>query len=195
MPQISDEHGNYLLRVARVAIQNYIQHNRKIAKPLNTPPELEIPTGIFLNLYKKVPIAESGEMRGSAGIPFAQKILIEAVIDSAVDAAAHSKFSPVTMQEMPVVKIELHLLSEPQLLAYKNDVDFFRKIKIGEHGFLINKAGKTGIMLPAVPLKKKWSSREALDNLCVDYGLKPESWKDPSARVWIFSTQVFRDKI
>src|SRR3989344_2948404 len=169
MPIVSEEHGNYLLRVSRVAIQNYIQHNRKIAKPVNTPPELELSAGIFLNLYKKVPIAESGELRGSAGIPFAQKDLIEAVIESSVDAAAHSKFSPVTMQEMPV-------------------------IKIGTHGFLLNKAGKTGIMLPSVPLNKKWSAREALDNLCVDYGLKPESWKDPSARVWIFSTQVFRDK-
>ena len=195
MPNVSDEHGNFLLRVARVAIQNYIQHNRKIAKPVNTPTELEFPSGIFLNLYKKVPIAESGEMRGSAGYPFPQKTLIEGVIDAAVDAAVHSKFSPVTMQEMPVVKIELHILSEPELLVYKNDVDFFRKIKIGEHGFMINKSGKTGLMLPSVPLKKKWSAREALDNLCIDYGLKPESWKDPSAKLWIFSTQVFRDKI
>ena len=193
MPQVQDEHGKFLLRVGRIAIENYIKHNRKIAKPVNTPAELEIPSGIFLNLYKKVPIAESGELRGSAGYPFPQKTLIEGVIDAAVDASSHSKFSPLTMQEMPVIKIELHILSEPQLLIYKNDVDFFGKIKVGEHGFLLNKAGKTGIMLPSVLLKKKWSAREALDNLCVDYGLKAESWKDPSAKVWIFETQVFRD--
>lgn len=195
MPTISPEHGNYLLRVCRVAIQNYIQHNRKIAKPANTPPELEVPAGVFLNLYKKVPIAESGELRGSIGVPFARKPLIEVVIESAIDAASHSKFEPIKLQELPVVKIELHILDEPELLQYKNDVDFFSKIKIGEHGFIIKKYERTGFMLPSVPIKKKWSAREALDNLCVDYGLKAESWKDPSARVWIFSTQVFKDKM
>lgn len=195
MPYVSEEHGKFLLRVSRLAIENYIRHNRKISKPINTPAELESVAGVFLNIYKKVPIAGTGELRGSMGIPFAQKPLIDAVIESAIDAAAHSKFEPVKLQELPVTQIELHVINEPEQLVYKSDVDFFEKIKIGQHGFIISKSGRTGLMLPSIPLKKKWSSREALGNLCIDYGLKPESWKDPSANFWIFTTQVFRDRI
>ncbi|MEM5872520.1 MAG: AMMECR1 domain-containing protein, partial [Candidatus Aenigmatarchaeota archaeon] len=69
---------DFILKLAREAIETYVKTGKKIPIPNEYPNELKKKKGVFVTIYKK-----PKELRGCIGLPYPQKPLIEGIIEAA----------------------------------------------------------------------------------------------------------------
>ena len=68
-----------------------------------------------------------------------------------------------------------------------------RQVKVGVHGLYLIRGGRSGVLLPQVPLEQGWNLDEYLDYICVKAGLPPMSYNAPDATLFTFTAVVFGD--
>ncbi|MFH0974044.1 MAG: TIGR00296 family protein [Candidatus Micrarchaeota archaeon] len=135
------------------------------------------------------------ELRGCIGFPEPTHALDAAVREAALSAAfGDPRFPPVQKKEFESVTVEISVLTPPELLEEKNPEEIPRKIKIGRDGLIIQRGYASGLLLPIVPVEWGWSAAEFLEHLCDKAGLPRGSWKDKGVRLFVFESQVFREK-
>jgi uncharacterized protein (TIGR00296 family) len=66
-----------------------------------------------------------------------------------------------------------------------------RQVKVGVHGLYLTRGGRSGVLLPQVPVEQGWNLDEYLDYICVKAGLPPESYNAPDAILYTFTAVVF----
>jgi AMMECR1 domain-containing protein len=69
-----------------------------------------------------------------------------------------------------------------------------RQIKVGLHGLYLSYAGRSGVLLPQVPVEQGWDLGEYLDYICVKAGVPSKSWEKPGANLLTFTAVVFGEK-
>jgi len=175
----------FLLKLARDAIENFVKNNRIIPIPENYPEEFKEKKGVFVTLYKKHSFGK--ELMGCIGFPYPQKPLIEALIESAISACNDTRFPPLSQEELKDILIEVSILTEPEKIEIKNQEDF-KKIIIGKHGLIIRKGNFSGLFLPKVPVEQNWNIKEYLENLCYKAGLSSNDWID--SEIYRFEAEV-----
>jgi AmmeMemoRadiSam system protein A len=110
--------------------------------------------------------------------------LYNSVISNAVSAASRDhRFPPLTKAELDEIEVEVTVLSP---LEPVKDVN---AIEIGKHGLRIVKDGRSGILLPQVPLEFGWDRLTFLKQVSKKAGLPPDAWKD--AELYWFTAEVF----
>lgn len=93
----------------------------------------------------------SGELRGCIGSVRAQRTLAEDVVVNAVGAATRDpRFSPLTHDELEMVRIEVSLLSAPEFLEFSGEDDLIRQLRPGVHGLLLFAGCRSATYLPQV---------------------------------------------
>lgn len=141
--------------------------------------ELENRRGAFVTLKK------DGRLRGCIGDMSGNTPLCQVVGAMALKAAfADRRFSPVKMEELGGIEIEISVLT-----PFK-EVEGVEDIKVGRDGVLIKKEGRSAVFLPQVAPEQGWTRNEMLDNLCVKAGLPAEGWKK-GTRFFTFRADVF----
>jgi AmmeMemoRadiSam system protein B/AmmeMemoRadiSam system protein A len=175
-----------LLRIARDTLTKYLADK---SMPAIGPPEyvltptLRTPCGAFVTL------TESGNLRGCIGYVLAVAPLYRAVSEMAVNAAVRDpRFRPVQWTELKDIAIEISVLSP---LSPCTD---FRKVKVGKHGLLIRQGGRSGLLLPQVPVEWGWDRDEFLRQVCHKAGLPPDAYKAADAELFTFTAEVFHEK-
>jgi AmmeMemoRadiSam system protein A len=144
---------------------------------------LRCPCGAFVTLHKK------GNLRGCIGRMNAAMPLEETVRTMAVEAAFHDpRFPPVKRGELEDCDIEISALSPMELCPDP------RQVKVGIHGLYLNYAGRSGVLLPQVPVEQGWNLDEYLDYICVKAGVPPKSWEKPGADLLTFTAIVFGER-
>jgi len=68
------------------------------------------------------------------------------------------------------------------------------EIEVGKHGLVIQKGWNRGLLLPQVPVEWGWDRDEFLVHICSKAGLPTNAWKDPEAKLFVFSAQVFNEE-
>jgi AmmeMemoRadiSam system protein A len=177
MLPLSEPDQQFLLRLARRAVEESVRHDRV--------PEVEVPpgplcekSGAFVTLH------QMGRLRGCIGYIESLKPLYETVAECAMAAALHDpRFDPVTPQELPGLHLEISVLSP--LTEITPD-----KVEVGRHGLLISRGGRRGVLLPQVAVEWKWNREQFLEETCLKAGLPPDAWRH-GARIQAFSAQVF----
>jgi len=112
------DEGKFLVRLARQTIEGYLRTRKKPQAP-KVGAKLQGKRGVFVTLTK------DGELRGCIGHPLPTMPLVEAVIDAAISSATRDpRFSPVSMDEMREIKIEVSLLSEPAVIKVKSPREY-----------------------------------------------------------------------
>jgi len=108
----------------------------------------------------------------------------------AVEAAVGDpRFSPVTVDELSDIEIEIYVLSPLK------KIDSTDEIKMGIDGVLVKKGFNSGVFLPQVATETGWSKEEFLSTLCSQKaGLPPLAWKDKTTEIYIFTAEVFSEK-
>ena len=92
---------------------------------------------------------------------------------------------PVQMEELPELEIEVSLLSAP---APAEHPLAFSPL---EQGIYLTMANRTGCFLPQVARETGWTREQLLDRLCMEkLGLPANSWRNPAARLHVFSVLV-----
>jgi hypothetical protein len=145
----------------------------------NIPPELEVPTGVFVTLMK------SGQLRGCIGSNGSKYPLYQAVISSGIHAASRDpRFTPVRPEELEGMEINVSVMTNPE------SVDSYRDFVLGEDGVILEKDGHSALFLPEVPVKYNWNREQLLNQLAMKAGLPEDAWKQ-GASFKVFHTRKF----
>ncbi len=190
MPEeLSRDHGEFLVRLARKAVEEYITNRRKIAPPNNTPRELWKLGASFVTLLKLV--GGRTELRGCIGYTAAFQPLVENVISAAIAAATQDpRFPPVRPEELRTIIVEVSVLSPLIPVAKENLMEGF---VIGRDGLVVKRGLYTGLLLPEVPVEYCWDKETFLSETCMKAGLRPDCWLDEDTEVYRFSARTFRE--
>ena len=146
-------------------------------------PALRTPCGAFVTLKIQ------GRLRGCIGHISAAAPLVETVRDVALSSAFDDpRFPPLGRDELERVAIEVSVLSP---LRRTRDPE---EIRVGTHGILVRRGGRSGLLLPQVATEQGWEREEFLAHTCRKAGLDDEAWRDPDTAIEIFSAIVFGEE-
>lgn len=174
-------------------MKTYLETGKPIKPPENTPKKLFENCGVFVTIntlkYGKK------QLRGCIGYPYPTNPLVEAVIDAALQSATQDpRFEPLKKGELDHVVFEVSVLTPPEPVKAKKPQEYLSEIKVGEHGLIVEKSFRKGLLLPQVPVEWGWCEEEFLCQCCVKAGLPPDSWLTEGAKVYRFSAIVFEEE-
>ncbi len=178
--ELDIDQQRFLLRLAREAIRTHLESGQ--------PPPFSTAEGILQQQRGAfVTLKHHNQLRGCIGYTIPHDSLYMTIIDAAVMAATQDhRFSPLTLDELPDVHIEISVLTPPRKVA---DVS---KITVGEHGIIITQGMSRGLLLPQVPIEWGWDRETFLRHSCLKAGLEEDAWKK-GAEIQIFRAQVFSE--
>ena len=183
---LTQAQGKKLLRLARNSIKYHFQ-----GKELSYAPEhreFKEEQGVFVTLTKH------GDLRGCIGFPYPIKSLSDAIVEAAKAAAFQdTRFMPLQEKELPIIKIEISVLTVPQEIHIKGP-DILKEIKIGEDGLIIQFSGFSGLLLPQVAKEHKWNALQFIEATCHKAGLTNNAWLNPQCHIFKFQAQIFSEE-
>lgn len=178
---LSSDEKLFLLRLARETILDELTR-KPVRMVENSFVRLDEISGVFVTL-------KLGEnLRGCIGNIVGQYPLCIGVQKMASEAAFHDpRFSPITLDELPRLHIEVSVLSvltpvQPSAVV------------VGKHGLLIRLGLRSGVLLPQVPVEQGWGRKEFLEGLCHKAGLDRAAYLDKDAQLLSFTAQVFSEE-
>jgi len=182
------DEGKFLVKLARQTIEGYLRTGKKLQAPAVSA-KLRGRCGVFVTLTK------DDELRGCIGHPLPTMPLVDAVVDAAISSATRDpRFSPVSVDEMRDIKIEVSVLSQPEVIKVKSPREYPKCIVIGRDGLIVEWSGYAGLLLPQVPAEYGWDAEEFLSHACMKAGLMPDYWLQKGVCISKFSAQIFAEK-
>ena len=175
-----------LLADARESIASELEDRKTQYRrdPRNNSPVLRQPCGAFVTLHKQS--GNDRRLRGCIGRMTANLPLEEVIRVMAREAAfGDPRFPPLRPGELEQCRIEISVLSP------MSECSDPMQIEIGVHGLYLVRGGRSGVLLPQVPVEQGWDRDEFLDYICEKAGLPPESYKARDATLYTFTAVVF----
>ncbi|MEM3832612.1 MAG: TIGR00296 family protein [Thermoprotei archaeon] len=194
---LSLKHGEYLVRLARQAVENYFITGSELPIPSDAPSELMEKRGVFTTIYRissgETSVGIAKELRGCIGFPLPIKPLLKATIESALSAAFEDpRFPPLKEKELDGVIFEVSALTQPKLIQGTPE-EIMKNIKIGRDGLIIQKGFMSGLLLPQVPVEYDWDVETFLGQACMKAGLPPDAWVMRNAKIYTFQAEIFTE--
>jgi uncharacterized protein len=191
--ELSDEEGKFLLQLARNTVKHYLENGKAPKPPKETSEKLFEQCGVFVTI-NSVRGGEK-ELRGCIGYPYPTSPLVEAVIDSAINASTQDpRFEPMTPEELDEVVFEISVLTPPEPVQTNDPKDYIKRIKVGEDGLIIERGYHKGLLLPQVPIEWGWCEEEFLCQCCMKAGLPRDSWLTKDAKISKFKAIIFEEQ-
>jgi len=191
--ELSFEEGEFLVRLARRAVEYYFEHGEVMPVPDDTPPRLLRKGAAFVTIETFYSY-EVRELRGCIGYVEPVKPLAEAVIDVALQAAFHDpRFPPLRREELPRVTFEVSVLGPLERLP-DDPLERLRSFEIGRHGLVARRGFFQGLLLPQVPVEYLWDEETFLAETCVKAGMEPGCWLDPETEFYRYSARLWRER-
>jgi AmmeMemoRadiSam system protein A len=156
-------------------------YDMNLSKALEAYPVLKREGAAFVTLTK----GKERRLRGCIGSLEAWRPLYKDVISNARSAALEDeRFAPLTKEELPEIRIEVSVLTEPEEIRYTDPEDLKRKIKPGRDGVILRHWFHRATYLPQV-----WEQLQTFNaffsSLCEKAGLSPDCLKDhPTIKVY-----------
>ncbi|MCW3997899.1 MAG: TIGR00296 family protein [Candidatus Bathyarchaeota archaeon] len=191
--QLSDDEGKFLVTLARKASQQKIAAGETIQPPKNTPKKLFEFAGVFVTINT----FSNGKknLRGCIGYPHPTHVLVEALIDSAINAAIHDpRFFPISFIELNNLIFEVSVLTPPKIINVNNPLEYPKHITIGQDGLIVERGPLKGLLLPQVPVEWGWSQEEFVSQCCIKAGLSPDSWRNKGIKLYKFQALIFEEE-
>ncbi len=185
MDVLTPEEGVYAVQLARTVLENVIGSS-SLPCPCLTPIFGE-KRGVFVTLTR------AGKLRGCIGFPYPVIPLGEAIREAALSAAREDpRFPPVQAPELATIRIEVTILTVPARLDVPPGQRPF-SIIVGRHGLIARGMGRSGLLLPQVPVECCWDSVTFLDHTCVKAGLPTGCWRRKEVEIFTFEGQIFHE--
>ena len=116
MPDLSLSSRKRLLEMARAAIKSHLETGDRLTLK-NESPELAIPRGCFVTIYK------NGQLRGCIGNIIGRGPLCLTVRDMAMAAATEDRrFESIRKDEVAVIDIEISVLLKPRVIKNIDEI-------------------------------------------------------------------------
>lgn len=184
---MNQESQKFLLNLARQTLEYFFRTQKilKISETELTEVELKEKRGTFVTLMK------DGQLCGCIGHIEPVQEIYKDVISNVLSAAFEdTRFEPLVVDELEQIKIEISVLTKPQILIYSSIQDLLNKLIPLKHGVIIRKGRFSATYLPQV-----WEEIEAkeefLSSLCLKAGLDEEEWKRGELEVSTYEAEVF----
>ena len=174
---VSADEQRQLLTVVREALEARVTGRRA--------PDVICVGPLALNCGAFVSIHSGEDLRGCLGrlstdLPLGRTLvhLGGAVADS------DPRFPPVTPAELPLLHVEISLLTPERPIAS------IEEIEPGRHGLIVEHGYAHGLLLPQVATDHQWDRATFLEHACIKAGLPRDAWKT-GAHIHIFEAHVF----
>jgi AmmeMemoRadiSam system protein A len=151
--------------------------------PLPEQPETALtePRACFITLMME------GHLRGCIGTVVARMPLAQEVVYSTYQSAVHDpRFSPVTPDEVPQIRIEISILTPPQPLHYADSRELLTLLRPEVDGVILRYGTRTGTFLPQV-WERITRPEDFLGALCHKMGLPANFWQKNHMDVEIYT--------
>lgn len=176
-----------------MAVEEYVRNRRRAEAGKGIPDKLLRPGMAFTTI--ETVVGDMYALRGCIGFLAPVNTLLDAVVDSAIEAAAYDpRFSPVEPEELDRIVVEVTVLSKPIKLEVRDWRELPASIIIGKHGLLIERGWFKGTLLPVVPVEYCWDEEMFLEETCAKAGLPSDCWRRPGTNVYIYEGRAFREK-
>jgi AmmeMemoRadiSam system protein A len=180
MPSLSEADRRAALQLARTVVVEAVFH-RKLPEVLPSEAVFAEHCGVFVTLHV------GKRLQGCIGVIEANEPLGDAIVRCAASAALEDpRFAPMKPDQLGELSVEISLLSSLQPIAPES-------IEIGHHGLLIRLHAQRGLLLPQVAIEHRLTREQFLEETCRKAGLPPEAWRDPEARLFAFTCEVFSE--
>ncbi len=127
------------VRLARLSLESFVKEGKRVKLPQNLPPEmLNRKAGAFVSLKKH------GHLRGCIGtISPTTGSVAEEVLRNAICAGTEDpRFSPVTEGELAELVYSVDILSAPEPIESKDELDVIK------YGVIVTSGHRRGLLLP-----------------------------------------------
>ncbi len=183
---LGDAEQKTLVGISRKVLESWVKTETRFtvdSKSLGITAPMRAKRGVFVTLKN------GKRLRGCIGYIVGRTSVLDAVISNTINSCQDPRFrdDPVTESELGQIEISISVMSE---LIRVKDVN---EINVGRDGLVIQKDGRSGVLLPQVPVEQGWDRDRFLEGICWKAGLPAESWKS-GATLWRFSAQVFGEK-
>ncbi len=177
---LTDEEKAFLKDLVRRAIVSRLAPGT-VDLPAKPPTQrLTEHLGAFVTLKVR------GRLRGCIGFIHGGRPVWRTIQEMAQAAAFEDpRFPPLTQAEFDQAEIEISILSpvtacpDPEL------------VEVGRHGLIMRQHGRSGLLLPQVPIEWNWDRQAFLEHTCRKAGLGPHCWKEPDTEILWFEAEVF----
>jgi len=192
---LAESDGAEAVRLARSAVESSLARpeRRDAAAEFRTvplPAVFDEPRGVFVTLRRH----PNGDLRGCIGFPSAVFPLRAAIPRAARSAALDDpRFPPVRAVELNSLRLEVSILTVPEVIDATPRRELVRKVTVGRDGLIVDRSGASGLLLPQVPKEFGWDAAEFLSATCEKAGLDPEAWLSPATTVRRFEAEVFEE--
>ena len=191
--QLTLEEGTFLVKLARRAVENYLKDGKVLTVPPNVSSKLKEHCGVFVTINKAS--HDKKKLRGCIGFPYPTTLLVQAVIESAINSATQDpRFPSLSLDELNHVVFEVSVLTPPQQVEVQNPKEYCSKIKVGQDGLIVERSFSKGLLLPQVPVEWKWDEETFLCQCCIKAGLPPDSWLLGETKIYTFQAIIFEEK-
>jgi len=186
---ITPEEQRVLLSQARESILAELENRKPVYSQIyDENSNVKKPCGAFVTLHKSDDRGKSS-LRGCIGRMTANLPLEETVRIMAKEAAfGDPRFPSLKKEELPLCHIEISALSPMSPCPDP------KQVKVGVHGLYLIRGGRSGVLLPQVPVEQGWNLDEYLDYICVKAGLPSGSYNAPDAELLTFTAVVFGEE-
>ena len=137
--KVRRENEDQFVKLARETIEKYISARERNMVPVWAPPEMtKRKAGVFVSIHKE------GRLRGCIGtILPVRRSIAEEIISNAISAATGDpRFDPVRPNELDQLEISVDVLSTPEKIESRADLDVKR------YGVIVSSGSKRGLLLP-----------------------------------------------
>jgi len=126
-----------LVRLAKRSVESYVKRG-KVIQAKRLTPEMKPKAGVFVSIHK------GGELRGCIGTIEAQRNNVaEEIITNAISSAIRDpRFYPVTADELGELEYSVDVLSRPEPVKSRKQLNARR------YGVIVERGGRRGLLLP-----------------------------------------------
>lgn len=189
---LTEQQGQAMVRLARKTLEKELGPSQEADDESPSEQQTEaifkVRQGVFVTLKIE------GKLRGCIGSLIGHEPIWQGVRTHAINAGFHDpRFPSLTAEELDRVRIEVSVLSEPQLLVYKDSNDLIVRLKPFEDGVILRKGHASATFLPQV-WEQLPEPAAFLSNLCLKAGLKADTWRHTPLEVETYQVQYFEEE-
>ena len=186
--KLKQEEQTLLLQIARQSLENAV-----LGKPLPELDLAQLPSSLVELGASFVTLTIDGRLRGCIGTLEAYQPLARDVqVHAAAAGLQDYRFNEVQPAELPLIKIEISVLTPPSPLDYDHPQDLVAKLKPSIDGVILQDGLKKATFLPQV-WEKLPNPEEFLYHLCQKMGVDGDIWRKKRLEVFVYQVLEFQE--
>jgi AmmeMemoRadiSam system protein A len=178
---LTDKEKSYLRDLVSQSIKSNFDKANTPSEPPEPPTDkLKEELGAFVTLKL------GSHLRGCIGNIQGSGEIYRTIWNMAQAAAFQDpRFPPLNEGEFDAIEYEISILSPLEPCPDP------AKVIVGRHGLIMSKAGKSGLLLPQVPVEWEWDRETFLAQTCIKAGLPRTAWKEADTTILWFEAEIF----